>query len=220
METVMAIDTRREIIRQAIRYFADNDYDRATLDDIVNAIGVTKGAVYHYFKGKEELFKAAVEHVLESIEGLFTEVSTPALSAEDAMSSMFQMDGMVSFFARATGVESLDDYLNLYSLFLAAMKKFPDVGARIAGSYRSFLDLTTQKLRQANEAGQLVENADPEALAFLLVGFGEGAMLLGAVVSDIDIVELGTRAFESLKACIFRSIDSAGGVDDHEVREE
>jgi AcrR family transcriptional regulator len=207
----MAADTRVQIIRQAILYFAANDYDRATLDDIVKALGVTKGAVYHYFTGKEDLFRSAVTHVLDSLEVMFEDMNRPGLTPENTVGSLLQMDHMMSVFSRATGVESLSDYLNLYSLFLAAMKKFPEIGERMAATYKKFIDLTSDRLKEAQDAGFLGPDADTEALAFLLVGFGEGAMLLGAVVPGIDAIDLGTRAYQALQACLAKAMEGATG---------
>ena len=195
-------DTRVQIIRQAILYFADNDYDRATLDDIVKALGVTKGAVYHYFKGKEDLFRAAVTHVMDSLELMFSDMERPSVEPDKAIGSLLQMDHMMAVFSRATGVESLSDYLNLYSLFLAAMKKFPDIHARMAGTYKRFIGAVGARLKEAQDAGYLPSDADVEALAFLLTGFGEGALLLGAVLPDVDAIGLSTRAFQALQACL------------------
>lgn len=53
-------DTKERIIQQALLYFSQHDYERTSLNDIAKALGVTKGAIYHYFDSKEELFKDAV----------------------------------------------------------------------------------------------------------------------------------------------------------------
>src|SRR6476660_6799213 len=52
-----------EILEAALRVFADRGYHDASLDDVDEAAGVTKGAIYHYFEGKNELLLRAIEHV-------------------------------------------------------------------------------------------------------------------------------------------------------------
>ncbi|OHB45269.1 MAG: hypothetical protein A2178_01170 [Planctomycetes bacterium GWC2_49_10] len=37
-------------------------YAATTIDDVITAAGITKGAFYHYFKSKEALCQAAIEH--------------------------------------------------------------------------------------------------------------------------------------------------------------
>lgn len=55
-------DTRRDEIADAgLRLFAARGYLSVNVDDIARAAGVTKGAVYHHFDGKEDLLAAAVD---------------------------------------------------------------------------------------------------------------------------------------------------------------
>lgn len=49
--------TRRLILDRARRRFAAHGFDRTSLDRIAAAAGVTKGAIYHHFRGKEQLFE-------------------------------------------------------------------------------------------------------------------------------------------------------------------
>ena len=47
--------TEERILEAAQRLFLEKGYDRTTIQDIVNELGgLTKGAVYHHFKSKEE----------------------------------------------------------------------------------------------------------------------------------------------------------------------
>ncbi|SRR5258706_5579989 len=54
-------DRREQIIEAAVRVFAQKGFDKATNKDIAHEAGITAGLIYHYFKNKEELLKAALE---------------------------------------------------------------------------------------------------------------------------------------------------------------
>ena len=54
-------ERRKEIISIAKKMFLEREYEKTSLNDIVNTLGVAKGTVYHYFKSKEELLDAVVE---------------------------------------------------------------------------------------------------------------------------------------------------------------
>lgn len=58
-------ERRKEIISVAKKMFLEGEYDKTTMNDIVNIIGVAKGTVYHYFKSKEELLDAVVESMAD-----------------------------------------------------------------------------------------------------------------------------------------------------------
>jgi AcrR family transcriptional regulator len=52
----------QELLEAALRVFAGKGYRNARLDDVAEAAGVTKGAIYHYFATKEALLLGVVEH--------------------------------------------------------------------------------------------------------------------------------------------------------------
>lgn len=57
--------TRNRLLRAAFREFHQYGYRGADLDRILRQAGVTKGALYHHFRGKKALGYAVVEEVLQ-----------------------------------------------------------------------------------------------------------------------------------------------------------
>lgn len=49
------------LLDAAFRVFAERGYRATRLDDVAAAVGVTKGAIYYYFEGKEDLLRQAVQ---------------------------------------------------------------------------------------------------------------------------------------------------------------
>lgn len=66
-------EKRDRIINSALKEFSINKYDKASTNAIIKEAGISKGALYHYFSSKEELF-----HMLKSfsMEIIFEEIST------------------------------------------------------------------------------------------------------------------------------------------------
>jgi len=58
--------TRRELIHAAARVFARRGYHRATIEEIAAEAGMTSGAIYSNFAGKEELFLAIADEQVAS----------------------------------------------------------------------------------------------------------------------------------------------------------
>ena len=58
------VRTRSAVLRAAGRVFAERGYHGATLDDVVAEAGLSKGALYHYFPSKQDLFLALLEERL------------------------------------------------------------------------------------------------------------------------------------------------------------
>src|ERR1700730_12122523 len=55
-----------EILEHATRLFAERGYDGTTLQDIADAIGITRPGLYNYISSKEQLLAALVRDVTEN----------------------------------------------------------------------------------------------------------------------------------------------------------
>ena len=88
-------ETVKRILDVAEELFMTRGYERTTMADIVDGLGgLTKGAVYHHFKSKEDIFEAVFERanrpVIERIEHIMDDRSLTGhqkLLALDAASS-------------------------------------------------------------------------------------------------------------------------------------
>ena len=60
---------RDEIVRAALRCFAAKGYQRTSMADVIEESGLSAGAIYGYFAGKQELFAAVAGRVLEARRG-------------------------------------------------------------------------------------------------------------------------------------------------------
>jgi len=73
------------ILAAAQRQFATKGFEATTIDDIAARAGVAKGAVYHHFNAKEQIFERVLESVLA---GMAKEVSAAAASGKTIIDSM------------------------------------------------------------------------------------------------------------------------------------
>lgn len=55
---------RQEIIKAARHLFLTKEYDKTTMQNIVEYVRIAKGTIYHYFTCKEELLEAVVEDLV------------------------------------------------------------------------------------------------------------------------------------------------------------
>jgi AcrR family transcriptional regulator len=54
-------ETTERLVLAAAEFFGKNGYARTSIDDIGDATGLTRGALYHHFAGKTDLFRAVFE---------------------------------------------------------------------------------------------------------------------------------------------------------------
>ena len=77
--------TRAALMGAARPLFAERGYAAVATEEIVRAAGVTRGALYHHFAGKEELFAAVYEEVEADLVGEIGQVATEAADPLDAL---------------------------------------------------------------------------------------------------------------------------------------
>ncbi|KZE37404.1 hypothetical protein AV656_12605 [Bhargavaea cecembensis] len=57
-----------EILKAAMREFAQNGFDKASTNRIVKDAGMSKGMLYYYFENKEDLFRDCIGYALDHME--------------------------------------------------------------------------------------------------------------------------------------------------------
>jgi AcrR family transcriptional regulator len=66
-EVSKAPDSRQRFIDVAVRLFTQHSFAGTSLQMIADEVGVTKAAVYHHFRTREDLLNAVLEPLLEQI---------------------------------------------------------------------------------------------------------------------------------------------------------
>jgi AcrR family transcriptional regulator len=59
--------TRRALLDTARQVFADNGFQATRTEEIVQRAGLTRGALYHHFRDKEDLFRAVHEEIVGEV---------------------------------------------------------------------------------------------------------------------------------------------------------
>ncbi|KQU76513.1 TetR family transcriptional regulator [Aminobacter sp. DSM 101952] len=77
--------TRALLIEAARTLFAEKSYAETSTPEIVAAAGVTRGALYHHFADKQELFRAVAEQEAASVAAEIEAAAPPAIGAREAL---------------------------------------------------------------------------------------------------------------------------------------
>jgi len=55
-------NTKNQILEAALKVFVNSGYAETTMNDIVEKSGLSKGAIYHYYSSKKELFLSLIDY--------------------------------------------------------------------------------------------------------------------------------------------------------------
>lgn len=70
-------ERKSEIVNAARYLFQTKEYDKTTMQDVMDHLDIAKGTIYHYFDSKEALLEAVIENIVDtSIEHMQTLMQT------------------------------------------------------------------------------------------------------------------------------------------------
>ncbi|MBU5351831.1 TetR/AcrR family transcriptional regulator [Paenibacillus barcinonensis] len=68
-------ETINQILTVALNLFIQKGYEQTSIQDIINELGgLTKGAIYHHYKSKEEIFQAVTDHMFKGVDEMLSGV--------------------------------------------------------------------------------------------------------------------------------------------------
>ena len=168
-------ERRAQILEAALEVFARQGFHEARMDDIAQASGLSKGALYLYYKSKDAIIGTLLHTIFNVMLRNSRAIEHENGSARERILRITQR---------------LADEVDHLSRALPVMLEFYAVAARdrvVRASMGEMLDgysaLITQLLRQGIERGEF-RNEDPEGLAVGLIALWEGMTLLWALMPD------------------------------------
>lgn len=166
--------TRDALIAAARPLFAERGYAEVGTEEIVRAAGVTRGALYHQFRDKAELFEAVVLAVEEEVtrqivEGALGAASDPVAGLRAGARAFLEV-------CVEPGVERI---LLLDAPGVLGWERWREIGQQYG------LGVITAALQAAIETGALPEQP-VRPLAHLLLGALDEAALMVARAEDRD----------------------------------
>ena len=155
-------DAKRRIIEAAMDVIAERGCDQMTIDDVAKKIGVTKGAVYWYFKSKEDLVAAVLNKFQTDIERTSYE-SFYDRPIEEVFSQLFDRFSLTDDRQRAI----------FFEMFALAARNTP-VRHATREYYTGLVSTFEEVIRREKKKHFIQTQADPHTLALLLVALYSG----------------------------------------------
>lgn len=149
--------------------FLSSNYEAVTISSIIKATGMTKGAIYHYYESKEELFKAVIDRFMvkedlpfpsqtESFEDLILQYIEGKKQHYSDSKLRFQDGG-------CQNLSSVNLIMQHLSLVVSAYRYYPGYMERGSAFFRANLEQWEKAIEKAIKAGELRQDIDVELTA-------------------------------------------------------
>jgi len=171
------MDTRAALLSAATRLFSTHGYDAVGVQDIVEAVGVTKPSLYHHFGSKHGLIEALIE---ERHAALMARLRPAAGYAHDLTGTLL---ALLSAYLDAAADDPA--FFRLWMTLLVAPPEH-ECFALASLRYRDQLELIEQVFDEATaDHGNMRGRARRYAYTFIaLVNAIAALQLSGALVAD------------------------------------
>ncbi|MCL1872040.1 MAG: TetR/AcrR family transcriptional regulator [Promicromonosporaceae bacterium] len=177
-----AIATRRGILEAAAAVFVRNGYAGASISQISDEAGITKGAMYFHFKSKELLARSVVEAQAE----LVAEVQERSVDGSPTALAM------VVTMVRELGILMRDDVVARASMRLAVEMPASEAGD-VSGTYEAWADPVEHLVGAAIAQGDVRADVDAAALARFLVAAFTGLQTVSLTTSALTDLAVRLR---------------------------
>jgi AcrR family transcriptional regulator len=182
--------TRAALIAAARELFAERGYGGVATEEIVQRARVTRGALYHHFLGKEDLFRAVYEEVERD---LMERLATQAGSAADPLEAL--KGGARTFLDACELDPAVQRIALLDAPSVLGWEQWREIGLRYS------FGLVQGTLQAAMDAG-LIERQPVTPLSHLVLGAIDEAAMVVARAGD------GGKTRREVGAAVERYLDN------------
>lgn len=173
---------RAQIVAAARHCVLVEGFHKTTMADVIRESGLSAGAVYGYFKSKEEIVAAIAEDALSTVDEVFEkilateETLTPLMALETALTHVFEVaerpDGDVTRIAVQAWAEALRN---------------PAIMATASGKYTQLRTNFEAVARRAQADGTVDPDVDPRYVAQVMFGLVPGFVLQRLLIGDVTL---------------------------------
>ena len=166
-----ATNTKMRILQMARNLYSAHGCEGTTLEDILTAAGITKGAFYHYFKSKESLCETIIEQVTADYRQL-------AMSLDADAEPIDQLREMITKLARLNASGEWVNCRLILRLSVDSYESQPQVQQKLRDFWEWETGFYEDLVRRCREAGQLNSRLSAETQTRLITAVMAGAITL------------------------------------------
>jgi len=167
-----ASETREYIIDKSYRLFLCRSYEAVSISEISKAIGFTKGALYHHFANKKDLFKAVIDKYMDL---RICAVDDINVSVYDYIEQVIEHSESV--IKHVFGEMPRQSSLNYFALYIDAFRHYPEFIKAKGNFIQQELGKLQQILQSGIEKKEIRADIDIEILASNIFSLSVGMMM-------------------------------------------
>ncbi|WP_020389526.1 TetR/AcrR family transcriptional regulator [Kribbella catacumbae] len=173
---------RRQIIVAARRCVIEQGFHKTTMADVIRESGLSAGAVYGYFKSKDEIVAAIADDALSTIDELFDRILaveeplSPATAIRAALEHIIRLAEQPEGDITRVGIQAWAEALHNETIMAIASSKYRLVRGRFV-----------EVVERAQKDGTIDPGTDPQYVAQVLFGLLPGFLVQRLILGDVTV---------------------------------
>lgn len=165
-----AEQTRRDLMSAGLKVFSQKGYQATRLIDIAEKAGVTRGAIYHHFGGKEELYFALLEDGTNRANSVVAEAIRQGGSFLEVSKRIMVLS-----------LQYLEEDSEFAAMVALSLSRTPEIAKVIqmkSEESQAELDQIVNTMAEGLKSGELRAGLSPQNIARAYIAFQQGIMNL------------------------------------------
>ncbi|MEV4945740.1 helix-turn-helix domain-containing protein [Streptomyces sp. NPDC053755] len=189
---------RRQILDGAARCFARNGFHATSMQDVLGEVGLSAGAVYRYFRGKEELIAAIAAEAFAGIRSAFEDASrsTPPPTPDVLLGSVLRL-----FLDKRIEGADRQAYARLILQVWSETLRDEHLYATLSEGYRAMREVWSTLVDAYRANGLMAADVPADRVARTLIATAQGFIAQQALFGDVEVevLEDGLRGLMSME---------------------
>jgi len=194
--------TRDRILDEADKLVMAQGFAGTSIDDILKAAELTKGAFFHHFKGKGDLARALIERQALHDLALFEEIA--ARAEADSEDPLEQMLLFLQEFEKHVSRSSDPLPGCMYATYVYESTQFePSTMDFVADTLRRWTSIYVRKFQNILDRYQPALPVNARQLAEMIVSIIEGGLVLQRAYGDVRLTSRQSEQFRNYLKLLF-----------------
>ncbi len=185
--------TRQDVLRSALQVFSEKGYAAATLKDIADRAGVTRGAVYWHFENKADLYNT----LLAEFSTMSSQIVAKAIEAGGTLPEILKRV-FVRLLQEVERERELRAVLELELFTMLRIAELEDSRQKQLETGEQLLAGISQAMEEGIQAGYLRKDFEPITMARSFLAFQKGAIQLWLVDPKSFSLQLEAEAMAEI----------------------
>ena len=200
-------DTKEHIILLASKLFLQKNFKEVTMKELVNVTGLSKGAFYHYFKSKEQLFFEVLQYFFSCVNHDYESYSHESFYKfyHDYVKGTINLSN--KYISKFDGEEDKGRFtINYFTLIFDALKLYPEYRKLMIQGINREIEIWAKRIEKARLEGEIRTVMTDQELAKTFMYLSDGVamhmMMQTPTVEEMTTpyLVLWDKLYEQIKA--------------------